>query len=384
MTAPAPAPLQRRTGARVIGGVAGGVADHLQVDPLKVRIAFVVLAAFGGAGVLGYGALWVLAPPATDTGELSRGERRRAVGLAVLGVGFAVSITLAIDGQLAAALVPVGLVALGAALVWHEADGVVSRPSSLTLARVLGGATLVVVGLSVVVLAQVDLGAVRTGVLAVLATLLGVVLLTVPFWLRLGRALTEERRARIRTEERAEITSHLHDSVLQTLALIQRQAEQPQEVARLARGQERELRAWLFDSPGASKATVGAALAAAAAQVEDDHGVAVRPVVVGDAPLDAATSALVAATREAMVNAAKHSGAAQVDVYAEVETHQVAVFVRDRGLGFDPAQVPPDRHGLAGSVHERMARHGGSATVASAPGAGTEVRLRVPLVGVDA
>ncbi|MEO6880982.1 MAG: PspC domain-containing protein [Mycobacteriaceae bacterium] len=377
-TTTAPATLQRRTGARVIGGVAGGVADHLGVDAQRVRIAFVVLAGVGGAGVLAYGALWLLTPSAEDTGVLAPGERSRALGLALLGVGLSVSITLLVDGSLAAALIPVVVVAVGAAVVWRAADGEAARPRVLTTARVLGGATLVVVGLSVVVIAQVDLGAVRTGLLAVLATLVGVALLTVPLWLRLYHAFEQERHGRIRNEERAEIASHLHDSVLQTLALIQKQSEHPQDVARLARRQERELRAWLFDHDGAPTATLAGGLKAVAAEVEDAHGVLVRPVVVGDCALDPAANAILEATREAVRNAAAHSGAEQVDVFAEVEPTQVSVFVRDRGRGFDPEEVPVDRHGLAGSVHERMHRHGGTAQVRSAPGEGTEVRLSVP------
>lgn len=379
-TSNAPSTLRRRTGARVIGGVAGGVADHLGIDAQRVRIAFVVLAGVGGAGVLAYGALWLLAPAGDDTGVLLPGERSRALGLALLGVGLSVSITLLVDGSLAAVLIPVVVVAVGAAVVWRAADGEAARPGVLTTARVLGGATLVVVGLSVVVLARVDLGAVRTGLLAVLATLVGVALLTVPLWLRLYRALEQERHSRIRTEERAVIASHLHDSVLQTLALIQKQSEHPQDVARLARRQERELRAWLFDHDGEPTATLAGGIKAVAADVEDAHGVLVRPVVVGDCALDPATNALLEATREAVRNAAAHSGAEQVDVFAEVEDTQVSVFVRDRGRGFDPDGVPADRHGLAGSVRERMHRHGGTAQVRSAPGQGTEVRLSVPKV----
>ncbi|WP_241248975.1 ATP-binding protein [Rhodococcus sp. X156] len=376
--------LRRRTGARVIGGVAGGVAEHLGVDVFRVRVVFVLLAALGGAGVVGYGLLWIFTRPGDDVAPAPPGERRRALGLAVIGLALAGVMSMLLSGS-AGALAPLLVISVGAALVWQEADagrGLRTRPKMLTLARVVAGVTLVVVGFAVVVLGQLDLGALRAGVLAVLATLLGVALLSVPFWLRLARDLAEERRVRIRSEERADIASHLHDSVLQTLALIQKQAHSPTEVSRLARAQERDLRSWLFseessDDPAAP--TLAACLRAVAAEVEDDHGVTIRPVIVGDADLTAELRALCAAAREAMVNAAKHAGVQEVDVFAEVEEQRVSVFVRDRGKGFDPEAVAADRHGLQRSVHDRMVRHGGTAEVISAPGRGTEVRLGLPL-----
>jgi signal transduction histidine kinase len=178
--------------------------------------------------------------------------------------------------------------------------------------------------------------------------------------------------------------------VLQTLALIQRQSDSPREVARLARGQERELRNWLYGMGGyrragatdrpAADAGLTAALSAAAGEVEDTYAVTVRPVVVGgDRALDGDLRALVLAAREAMVNAAKHAGVEEVSVYAEVEPDEVNVFVRDRGAGFDPDAVPDDRHGLADSVRGRMARHGGTVGLRTRPGAGTEVHLRLPI-----
>jgi signal transduction histidine kinase len=189
--------------------------------------------------------------------------------------------------------------------------------------------------------------------------------------------LRDERTARIRSQERAEVAAHLHDSVLQTLALIQKAAASPSEVTRLARSQERELRHWLY-AERYDEATLAAALERAAAEVEHALAVPVEVVVVGDCPADERVGALVAATREAVMNAAKHSGAPTVDVYAEVEPALVSVFVRDRGRGFDPAAVPADRHGLSGSVVGRMERHGGTATVRSSAGTGTEVRLELP------
>jgi signal transduction histidine kinase len=215
----------------------------------------------------------------------------------------------------------------------------------------------------------------RAGVGA--ALVVGGALLSSPWWVTLTTDLRDERTARIRSPERAAVAAHLHDSVLQTLALIQKSSASPTEVTRLARGQERELRNWLY-AERHDGGTFAAALERATAEVEEVLSVPVDVVVVGDCALDERLGALVAASREAVVNAAKHSGAPTVDVYAEVEPAGVSVFVRDRGRGFDPAGVPTDRHGLSGSVVGRMARHGGTASIRSTIGSGTEVRLELP------
>jgi signal transduction histidine kinase len=227
--------------------------------------------------------------------------------------------------------------------------------------------------------------------LAVLAALVGIGVLTVPFWLRLVSDLGEERRARIRTEERAEIAAHLHDSVLQTLALIQKQAEAPREVLRLARGQERQLRGWLYgpsgygrpaDGESSGAESLSEAISRACGEVEDTFAIQVQQVVVGDCPLDEKLVGLIYAAREAVVNAAKHAGVSEVSVYAEIEPEVVTIFVRDRGKGFDPKAVPADRHGLADSIRGRMERNGGELRLRTAPGEGTEVQLQMPRVGV--
>jgi signal transduction histidine kinase len=199
-----------------------------------------------------------------------------------------------------------------------------------------------------------------------------------PYLGRLARELGDERRERVRTEERDAMAAHLHDSVLQTLALVQRRADQPREVVALARAQERELRAWLYGRAGEREAdSFAAAVEAIAAEIEAMHGIDVDVVTVGDCPVAGDVLALLAATREAIVNAAKHSGADAVSVYVEVEPAKVGVSVRDRGKGFDPATVPDDRRGIADSIRARLQRHGGKATVTSAPGEGTEVELEV-------
>lgn len=391
--------FERRAGGRIVGGVAGGLADHLDVDVLKVRIAFALLAALAGAGIFAYGLLWIFTSAGSDTEKPGGAERRQAYGLIALGLAGASTLSWLFSGRAGSVIAPIIVVAVGAALVWREFDsegprtviGLPQRPTVLTWARVLGGVTLIVSGLGVVILAQVDLDALRSSVLAVVVTLIGAGLLTVPLWLRMWRALGAERAARIRNEEREEIASHLHDSVLQTLALIQKQADCPQEVARLARGQERELRKWLFGGGDADHSSLAEALRIIAGEVEDQHGVTVRPVTVGDVTLDVdgtgeglsreSFTALLGATREALVNAAKHSGETDINLFAEVEREQASVFVRDRGVGFDVDEVSPDRQGLAKSIRGRIERRGGHVDIRSAPGKGTEVRIHMPRNG---
>jgi signal transduction histidine kinase len=212
------------------------------------------------------------------------------------------------------------------------------------------------------------------GAVTIVAVTLG--LLVAPWFVRLAHNLTAERAARIREQERAEVAAHLHDSVLQTLALIQKRSGDPREVAALARRQERELRRWLFERPdGAGEESVRTALQRAAAEVEELHGVPIEAVVVGDQRLDARLEALVPAAREAMTNAAKFAGADRVDLYAEVGPERVEVFVRDRGVGFEPDSIPEDRRGVRDSIVGRVERHGGRVRIRSAAGEGTEVEL---------
>lgn len=391
--------LRRHRRERVIAGVASGIAEHLGVPVLWVRVILVALAGLGGAGLIGYALLWVFVP-ATEAvarrADTAR-DRQQAVGLVVLSVGLALggaALGTAWGGWVTG---PLGIALVGAGVVWREADasqrtrwrsgaGLFFGAGKVALLRVLAGIVLVTSGIAVFLLNQGNLGQVRLVLLAAAATLVGVAVLTVPWWLRLMRALSEERRARIRTEERAEIAAHLHDSVLQTLALIQQQSDSAREVRRLARSQERELRSWLYGPQGygrtasagpdrAAAAAFASALHAAAGEVEDTYAVSMQVVVVGDCALEEPLPALVQASREAMVNAAKHAGIAEVSVYAEVENGQVQVFVRDRGSGFDPAAVADDRHGLADSILGRMQRHGGTVTLRTAPGEGTEVQL---------
>ena len=383
-----------------MGGVAGGIADHLGISAVAVRIAFIAAAFGGGLGVVLYAVFWIVLPAAP------RADGRRGMSafeyVVAVTAGLVVLATSTWVSPLGDLFIPAAIGCVGAALLWRQAGAgqrerwrELSR-TSLTasaddrwgLARVVVGVALVVVGCAAA-LAGADVAALRDGLLAVVVTLVGVGLVTGPWWVRMVTELGDERRERIRSQERANLAAQLHDSVLQTLALIQRNADSPREVTRLARSQERELRALLYPAEGGpagsgSTAAPGAAgrlgdaLRAAAAEVEDAYAVTVDVVVVGDLDLDERCQALVAAAREAMVNAARHAGVDTLSVYAEVEPTSVVAYVRDRGCGFDLDAVAPDRQGVRGSIVDRMERHGGEATVESSPGAGTEVTVRMP------
>jgi signal transduction histidine kinase len=387
--------LYRASSGRVLGGVCRGLAQHLGVDVVWVRAAFVLLAVSGGAGLAMYAAFWVLAPLRVEAEEPEEaagagGETGYLVALGAVAVGALLLLDALGVGLPMSLAWPVVVAGLGVVILWRQADDAQRdrwRPlwagTDATrwagAARALLGLALVVGGLAVFLAGRNDTSGVTQVVVAVLVVVAGIVLISGPWWLRMARELAAERAARIREQERAEIAAHVHDSVLHTLTLIQRHVEDPREVTRLARAQERELRTWLYRPVADPDTTLTAAIERAAAQVEDAHGVAVDVVVVGDVALDDRLRAMLLATREALVNAAKYAGGAPISVYAEVEPDQVTVFVRDRGPGFELAAVPEDRLGVRQSVIGRMARNGGRATVRSTPGEGTEVALEMPV-----
>ncbi|MEC5181130.1 ATP-binding protein [Arthrobacter sp. CG_A4] len=452
MTTAVPRPPLVRGGDRVIAGVCAGLANHLGWPVRMVRIAMVVAALAGGAGVVLYAWFWIMVPTADESAK--RDARRPASPIApavsapysgfpapstpaaqppapaprapgrpgpvapeqpaapelaatteswrsrVSGVRYGKEILLGAGLLLAAGiliarllgfdiplgtLIPAAAILGGAAIAWMQLDetrraGLVDKTKADQAggwARLAAGLALVVAGVLVMVSGSGSWEQTWLALLSSVAVLGGVALVLLPWGLKFWRDLETERAGRVRATERAEIAAHLHDSVLQTLALIQRRAGNEHDVVRLARAQERELRGWLYRDPGKDAGQLSERIRAAAAEVEDSLGHAVEVVSVGDGAMTDRGETLVQAAREAMLNAARHGGGA-VSVYLEVTDDAAEVFVKDRGPGFDPDTVPPDRFGVRESIIGRMSRHGGTAAITSGPD-GTEVRLRLPL-----
>ncbi|MFE5331571.1 PspC domain-containing protein [Embleya sp. NPDC056575] len=384
--------LRRAASHRFAGGVARGLAEHLGVEVVVLRVAFVALAFFAGLGVVLYAAFWIFvpqsvteaAPPSRERGR----ERHQALALIIVLIAATMLTGLGTDTDTGSGdwLWPLLVAGPGVILLWRQADesqrqrwfSLDGRSRVAGWLRALIGATLVVAGLIFFSLGRGGIGDALAAMRGAGLLLVGLLVIFGPYLLRQTRELGAERRARIRAQERAEVAAHVHDSVLHTLTLIQRQVEDPREVARLARAQERELRAWLYRPDGEEPdRTFAAALRGVAAEVEDAHGVSIEIVCVGDCPVDDRLSALIAAAREAMVNAAKYAGGAAISVFGEADEDTVTVFVRDRGPGFDPDSVPADRLGVRESVLGRMRRNGGAANIRSEPGEGTEVELEM-------
>lgn len=385
----------RRADDRVLTGLAAGIARMLDIDPAFVRAAFVTLSLAGGVGILAYLAGWVLTLEDPDPQAVVlwreklavRGTRRR-VALAMIFLG-SLLLLKSLGLWFGDSLVwPTAMASFGWALTWSLIDE--TRRSRWTRrafptgestrggsgGRIVVGGVFMTAGLVLYLQSVNAVGLVGGVVMAVVVTVAGLVLVFGPWMWRLVNQLTDERRERIRLDERAEVAAHLHDSVLQTLALMQR-TDDPRRMAMLARQQERELRAWLYGERFTTGETLRQALEALASRVEEIHQVPVDVVTAGDLPLNDSLRALVGAAGEAVTNAAKHSGGSVVSVFAEVEGSRADVYISDQGVGFDPASVPADRRGIAESIIGRMHRQGGSAIVHSEPGEGTEVHLSV-------
>ena len=351
---------------RVLAGVCSGVGEALAMDATLVRLTFAVLSFASGAGIVAYLGAWALLPA---PGEPTPARKRRIAGTVLL----VWSVILALRGLgLSDSLVwPLALIGAGAAL----ATGATTLGLDRRRARITA-IVLTVLGIAIFI------GSSRHGsattLLAPGAIAAALILLLGPWAWRLGRERDAERAERIRSQERADFAARVHDSVLQTLALIQRHPDDPRRVATLARRQERELRAWLYpDREPAAEGTLADAVETAAAEIEELHGIRIEVVRTGDAPLDDRTRVLVLAAREAMTNAAKHSGAEEISVFVEAGPGRIALYVRDRGSGFDPASVAEDRRGISESIRGRMQRVGGTATIVSSPGEGTDVELEL-------
>ncbi|MFE4450473.1 PspC domain-containing protein [Streptomyces sp. NPDC056796] len=409
---PAPRKLYRSADGRMLGGVARGLAGHLGLPVAWVRFVFLGLFFADGLGALLYAVFWIVVPlgvggvggsggverslfeTAPDgRRRLRKPDRGQVFALVALLVGAMIFVGNVDMGSEADRYVwPALLIGAGSVLVWRQADNARRaqwieagrRRRVLRLARGLAGVALVGLGLAAFMVVRGSAAQLGTALTAAVAVLTGIALLAGPYLVRMMQDLSEERLMRIRAQERAEVAAHVHDSVLHTLTLIQRNADDGGEVRRLARAQERELRNWLYDPSGTGKdeddepTNLAEAVKRAAAEVEDKHGVPLEVVVVGDCPLDEKLAAQMQAAREAMVNAAKYGGeGGAVQVYAEVEGRTVFVSVRDRGPGFDLDAVPDDRMGVRESIIGRMQRNGGTARLRAVPGGGTEVELEM-------
>jgi signal transduction histidine kinase len=390
----------------VLGGVAGGLGRQLGIDPIIIRGAFIILGLVFATGVAIYALSWLLLPRDDGTPNiLSKAlSDRKGLTAALAFVPALVAIQVLSDalkaGWLSSIAWPILLSAASLILIWRNAPddekallnhvagpifglGFGGRPSRVgVIVRDLAGVACAIGGV-VVLIERNPHGSVLRPLGGILLIVTGFILVFGPWWLRIAGDFVTERQAREFAEERADMAARLHDSVLQTLALIQRRADDPQTVRQLARAQERDLRAWLFDGrkpAGAddSDSTLAHAVQKVVAEVEKLHGVQVEAVTVGDCPLDEDLEALLAAAREAIVNAAKWSQAEVVSVFVEVEPQMVSLYVRDKGQGFDPGGVPGDRRGISDSIRGRMERHGGMGSVDSRPGEGTEVSLQLP------
>jgi signal transduction histidine kinase len=394
-------PLRRDPTDRIGGGVASGVAAWRGFNVTTVRIVFVLIALLGGWFVPVYVVAWLFLPAAGAEANIASKARndsagiRLAVGLASLAVLVLLIAGALSDGRFITWAWPQVFTVAGLALIWRNAPAdeqatlrhlvqplgaTGTAPSRRLGLRLVIGGVLLAAGLTSLFSARASLALLRPlgGVLLVIAA---IVLVLGPWWLRIARDVVLERQAKVRAEERLDIAARVHDSVLQTLALIQRRADDPQKVIQLARLQERELRSWLFegrDPDDTDAVTIAAGVRQIQQDVESRYGIPVEAVTVGDCDLDDNLNALLAAAREATVNAAKWSGASVISLFAEVEAGEVSIVVRDKGKGFDPEAVPADRKGLAESVLGRMTRRGGTATVTSAPGEGTKVTLKMP------
>jgi signal transduction histidine kinase len=384
--------------------VAAGISARTGFDVAVVRTVFVVATLASGLGAAAYVLAWLLIPVTGETGNIAGKALADRRGLALAaGLGSLLVVVLLIASAFGATWLDsvawsVVVIVAGLVLIWRNAPAdeqeVVRRLGDPLLGwskehrwsqlavRACIASVLLAAGLGILLSGHASFALLRPlgGVALVIAA---IVVVLGPWWLRIVRDLVAERQARVRAEERADVAARVHDSVLQTLALIQRRAHEPRQVIQLARAQERELRSWLFEgrTPGpvdGEGMTFADGVRLIQREVEAQHGVAVEVVTVADSELDDDLRALLAAAREATVNAAKWSGADVISIFAEVEPGLASLFVRDRGRGFDPGTVPGDRKGLAESIHARMARRGGSAAIRSTRGEGTEVALTMP------
>ena len=401
--------LERRKEDSWLAGVASAIARHLNLPAWLVRSVFVALMTINFLGLPLYGVLWVLIPTEGKTTEAPGIEAATRLGMrkgttkkrstdyaamaAVALIGFGVVWLVQASGMGVSSpiFIPLLLAALGIAIVWRAADmpspshdpdtprllrPFVSRGRAAAALRITVGLSLVGLATGIIVSTSLKIDQLPAVILLSFFMVVTATVVAAPWLNKWRHSLEQARDEKLVADTRADMAAHLHDSVLQTLALIQRQADDPKAVAQLARRQERELRRWLYGESD-DHSTLKAALSSTAAEVEDEWGVTIETVLVGDTPMTSEFSTMVQAVREALVNAAKHSGESDISLYSEVDEDVVEIFIRDRGIGFDLNEIADDRMGVRGSLIERMERHGGRAVIRTAPGDGTEVRLEM-------
>lgn len=372
---------------RWVGGAASAIAREVGVQPLIIRAAFVALTMVGGWGLLLYAIAWawlaVFAPSQISPYSPSpKGATslHRHLGIALVVVGLIALLGLLTPAAFTSISWPIGFVFTGALIAWSRGSN--EEEGISTLVRIVAGLTVAIGGIIAFAALSYSLWQALVALIFGVAIVGGITIIAAPSVVQLARSLDGERLDRIRLDERARISAHLHDSVLQTLTLIQRNADDPQRSVQLARQQERELRNWLYGPTTTTPdgVNLGPALEQAASEVEALHGVQIDVVAVGDngQAVPADVVALIAATKEAMTNAAVHSGVDRIDVFAERNLDGIEIFVRDTGVGFDPESIGHDRHGVRDSIMARMERAGGNASVYSSPETGTEVELILP------
>ena len=384
----------------MVAGVASGFAAAHGADPFVVRVAIGVMSLAGGIGIALYLAAVLLIAEEPDEDDAavpvpSSTRRNLSVGAAAAALLAFVRATPlwpgdSVMGPIAVIAVGLSVLAAGAGEPGRSPWGPipVTRFAALfsgprRAGRLVLGGTLLAAGVAAAGGSSSLAIGLRSGALGAVLAFAGISLVIGPWFSRVAQQLGEERRERIRSEERTMLAAHLHDSVLQTLALIQRNAGDPRTTLTLARRQERELRDWLY-AKATTQAAIGDdtltnAVTRVASEVESLHQIQVDLVTVGDLAMNSQLNAIVSAMREALVNAGKHAGVAEVSCYVEVTDADVTAFVRDRGKGFDPDLVAADRQGVARSIRARMIKAGGSAEIDSTPGEGTEVHLVLPL-----
>lgn len=377
---------------RLVGGLSTGIAAELGVATKWVRMSFAVIFMAGGWGGLLYATLWGAMAWAEYAGHSAtmppvakgRTSQTRHLGFVMIVAGL-LGGALAIGGMEPRFSLPLAMTLLGLVTVRRQvsAAGTNRRAGSMGYLHLLAGLALTAIGAMWLITGLAPDRGMAIPIIFV-ALLLVIVAGSSPWWWKVVQDLDSERQARVRSEERADVAAHLHDSVLQTLALIQQNDGDPNRMAALARRQERELRNWL-DPSRASRvgASVKGQIDEMITDVEELYGVPVEVVAVGDCLVDDNIAAALAATREAIVNASKHSGADRVDLFVEVTDADIQLFVRDTGKGFDIETIPSDRRGVRESIQGRMERAGGSVVVTSDSGEGTEVEIRLTRSTLD-